>query len=807
MRFLTRRKMTSEQTEREALILFQRILDVPQDKRELWISAQTKNNPLLEGRLRALIKADQENLLVTGIGAANDEQEVEPTQIGAYKIVERIGRGGMGSVYRGARISGDFNHDVAIKVIKQGLLSEALIARFQRERQILANLSHVNIAKLYDGGETAFGSPYIIMELVVGLPLLQYIQANNPSRTQRHKLLQDICAAVSFAHSNLIVHRDLTPSNVLVTRDGTAKLIDFGIAKPADDPETMVSEGTSIGSLSLTPGYAAPERAHSVEVTTAADIYSLGKLLEKLLPPDPEDKDLRAIIACATAPLKQDRYASVDALSSDVDAWQTGYPVLAMAGGRGYAITKFVKRHRLSVGASVVTLALLIGALGTTLVANQRAQASRAQAEHRFEQTRSIAKTLLFEAFNEVSKVPGSTKARELLARTGLTYIDTLASDKAAPLDVRLEAGRGYTQLARVMGGGLAGQLGKTEVSNQLLGKADVILRAAFATDPNNPDVRRDLADLLLEQSGNNLYNNNETELARRQSLEAQRLLEPIARTDAIKASLYVAAIQAEADSYGWNDDYASGEPIFMRGEAFVARLPAALRDDPIVMAARSANLRLMAEAHHKLKKEGASEVALDRAIIINRALVKMEPDDPRAIRKLAVSLWYRAVVLRTNKKDELARDSIEEAVRNAGVLRARDPNDAGALKLFGTVGEVQAQILADQGKFTESFAVGEDVIGAYRRLVVLAGNTPGELRSMATVLATRGGNFYNGGAYPQACEAWREALSVFTGLQARGKLTETDRKNGVPELQNYLKNNCENGQPRAGMGPRIDGL
>ena len=266
-------------------------------------------------------------------------------------------------------------------------------------------------------------------------------------------------------------------------------------------------------------------------------------------------------------------------------------------------------------------------------------------------------------------------------------------------------------------------------------------------------------------------------------------------------------AIQAQADSYGWNDDYASGKPIFMRAEAFVETLPPALRDDPGVMAARSANLRLMAEAHHKLKKEEAAETALDSAVTINRALVRIDPDDPRAIRKLAVSLWYRAVVLRTNKKDEMARASIAEAVANAGILRTRDPNDAGALKLFGTVGEVQAQVLADQGKFTESFAVGDEVIAAYRRFFVLAGNTPGELRSMATVLATRGGNFYNGGAYPQACAAWREALLVFTGLDARGKLTETDRRNGVPELQNYLKNNCENGPPRAGIGPRMQDL
>ena len=799
--------MTDPQTERAAQALFERMLDIPEDARDAWIIAQCDGNSRLLARLNAMREGDRLATFQTGGGVATSVDEVAPEQIGAYRIVERIGRGGMGSVYRGARASGDFTHDVAVKIIKPGLLSEALIERFGRERQTLAKLSHPNIAQLYDGGETQSGSPYIIMELVDGLPLLQWVEANNSTRRQRQRLFTDICAAVEFAHASLIVHRDLTPSNVLVTCDGTVKLIDFGISKPADDPSDSIIEGTSIGSLSLTPGYAAPERSHSVEVTTAADVYSLGKLLEKLLPPEAQDGDLRAIIARAAAPLKQDRYPSVAALSDDVLAWQSGRPVDAVDGGRGYVISKFVGRHRLSVAGSVAALALLIGALGVTLLANQRAEASRAEAESRFEQTRAIAKTMLFEAFAEVSKVPGSTKARELLARSGSTYINSLASDPNAPLDVRLEAARGYTQLARVMGGGQAGQLGKTDISNELLDRADIILRAEYAVYPQNSDVRRDLADLFLEKSGNNLYNNNEAALARTQSIEAQKLLDANARKDALTASLYVTAVQAEADSYGWDDDYAKAEPIFLRGEAFVAGLPPVLRDDRLVMAARSANLRLLAEAHHKLKKEDLSEAALDSAVEINRTLVKLEPDDPRAIRRLAISLWYRAVVLRTNKKDALAQASIDEAVVNVNLLRTRDPSDAGALKLFGTVGEVKAQILADQGNFKESFAVGDEVIRAYRRLVVLAGNTPGELRSMATVLATQGGNFYAGQDFPKACGVWREALGIFTDLDARGKLSETDRKNGVPELRAYLKRNCEDGPPRAGMGPRIQDL
>jgi eukaryotic-like serine/threonine-protein kinase len=800
--------MTDPATERQALALFELMLDVPESERDAWINTQESAD--VQTRLRAMREADRYATLRTGGGPSSGQDDEEPLsqdRIGAYQIVERIGRGGMGSVYRAKRVAGDFQHEVAIKIIKPGLLSDALIARFGRERQTLASLTHPNIAQLYDGGETLSCSPYIVMELVDGLPLLQWVEANKPSREERHRLFRDICGAVSFAHASLIVHRDLTPSNVLVTRDGIIKLIDFGISKPADDVSDAVGEGTSIGSLSLTPGYAAPERSHSVEVTTAADIYSLGKVLEKLLPPALKDDDLRAIIARATAPLKQDRYITVDALSDDVKAWHSGHPVSAINGGQSYVVGKFVKRHRLSVIVSISALVLLIGALGFALVAEQKAQVARAQAEQRFDQTRSIAKTLLFDAFAEVSKVQGSTKARELLARSGLTYIEALASDPSAPLDVRLEAARGYTQLARVMGGGQAGQLGRTEISNGLLDKADTILRAAYQSVPNNAAVRRDLADTLLEKSGNNLYNNNEYELARKQSIEAQKLLEPIARNDAKNASMYMTAIQTQADSYGWVDDYIQAEPIFIRAETFVSGLPPMLAEDSLVMDARSANLRLMAEAHHKLKHEELAEAALDRAVTINRALLKLNLDDPRIIRKLAISLWYRAVVLRTNKKDAAASASINEAVANVNTLRMRDPNDAGALRLFGTVGEVKAQILADQGDFVQSFAVGDEVLAAYRRLVEVSGNAPGELRSMATVLATRGGNFYNGSQYPNACGAWREALDVFLGLDARGKLSDTDRKNGVPELRTYLKRNCEDGPPRAGMGARIDDL
>ncbi len=261
--------MTDIALERRVLALFEEALALPREEREAFAVRSAAGSTELLARLRAMLAADTTASLRTGAAATLVDEPPPPERIGAYRIEEPIGRGGMGSVYRGRRISGDFDHVAAIKIVKPGLLSEALVERFRRERQLLARLVHPNIARLYDGGETGDGSPYFIMEYVDGLPLLGWAERHRPGVDERLRLFADICGAVAFAHRNLVVHRDLTPSNVLVTEDGVVKLIDFGIARPADEGDQGAGSEASIGSLSLTPGYAAPERMTSRAVTTA----------------------------------------------------------------------------------------------------------------------------------------------------------------------------------------------------------------------------------------------------------------------------------------------------------------------------------------------------------------------------------------------------------------------------------------------------------------------------------------------------------------------------------------------------------
>lgn len=810
--------MDELELEREAIALFESLLEQPEADRPAWIDGRTEGRPALRARLLSLLEADRRAALRTGAAAETLDDEAAPERIGAYRIVGRIGRGGMGAVYRGERDTGDFQHVAAIKVVKPGLLSESLVERFLRERQILAGLRHPNIAQLYDGGETPDGSPYIVMEHVDGAPLLQWADARGAGRAVRTRLFLDICGATAFAHRNLIVHRDLTPSNVLVTDDGAVKLIDFGISRPPQAAEAQdapagpsaggAGEGTagwpSIRELSLTPGYAAPERMASAEVTTLADVYSLGRLLNALIPPQPQDAELRAMIARASAPDSQDRYPTVEALAADVEAWRDGRPVAAMNGGRRYLAGRFIRRHRVGVGAAAAAACALVAALGVTLAANVRVERAMAETEARFQQTRAIAKAMLFEAYDEVSRVTGSTRARAVLAETGLDYLNALAADENAPVDVRLEAAQGFIRLSRVIGGGQASELGRVADAAELLARGEAILDDLRRRHPEHPGVRSATADLWLEASGNALYNDNDPARGRALALQAQALLADDPARDADTARLYAVSLQAEGDSHAWDEAYDKARDAHLKAEAFIVGLPPALRDDKGVRNARSANLRLLGDAHHRLGEVAEARAALDRAIEVNRSLLRDDPDSPSVIRKLASSLWNAAVVHRTNGRSAEARRSIDEAVALARGLRDRDPQDAGAWRLYGLTGEVQAQVLADQGRFAESFAMNEEVAAVYRRLVELAEGAPGARRSLAMVLRTGGGNYYNGRAYARACASWREALSILQGLEAEGALSQIDRNNSLAEMRDYVARSCEGGPPRAGVGAAV---
>jgi len=441
---------------------------------------------------------------------------------------------------------------------------------------------------------------------------------------------------------------------------------------------------------------------------------------------------------------------------------------------------------------------VLAGALGATLAANVRAEHARHDAESRFQETRAIAKAMLFDVYDEVSQSAGSTQAREVLARTGLTYLDALAANEAAPLDVRLEAGRGYLRLSQVTGGDQAGELARHRDGAALLEQAAEIIAPLHEQHPDNPDVVRAMAQVLLEQAGANLYVSNEIDLARTQAQRAEALITPLAKHDVDSARIFAVAVQAQGDSYGWSDQYALAAPEQRRAIDFLDSLPEALRNELPLMRVRGALLRLLGEALHNMGETGPARATLDAAVANNKAVLDRTPDHAASLRSYAIALWYRAVVHRTNERNTEARASIEEAYRTANIMRARDPNDAGAVRMVAITGEVYAQVLADLGRHRESAQLSDEVIAAHRRLVERSEGSQGARRSLAAALATRGGNFYNGRQYARACEAWREAHAIYRSFEQAGVISEWDRANSYPEMQNFLRDACN--PPRAGL-------
>ena len=262
---------------------------LPADKRSSYLDAKCANDIELRKEVDSLLhfheQAGKEFLdtpaidLKTLVPNATGKSNYIGRKIGVYMIVEQIGHGGMGEIYRAARADGQYDKQVAIKLVRVGLDTPYLVERFRHERQILASLDHPNIARLHDGGTTEDGVPYLVMELIDGIAIDQYCDEHELSIPERLQLFMQVCAAVQYAHQRLVIHRDIKPGNILVTKDGVPKLLDFGIAKILDP--AAGTETTMVGAL--TPEYASPEQIRGEPITTATDVYSLGVVLYRLL--------------------------------------------------------------------------------------------------------------------------------------------------------------------------------------------------------------------------------------------------------------------------------------------------------------------------------------------------------------------------------------------------------------------------------------------------------------------------------------------------------------------------------------------
>jgi serine/threonine protein kinase len=426
-------------------------------------------------------------------------------RVGSYRVIEQIGEGGMGEVYRAFRADDQYQKEVALKVVRAGQFGGSIYARFKIERQILAGLDHPNLARLLDGGATEEGIPYLVMELIDGEPITDYCARRDLPVRQRLLLFLEVCAAVHYAHRHLIVHRDIKPQNIFVTSDGVPKLLDFGIAKIVEaGPSDSETDQTLTAFRALTPRYASPEQIRGEAMTTATDVYSLGVVLYELITglspyelakvptldiprivcekevtrpslavtrtqPQPAARklpgislerlrrqlsgDLDNIVLMALRKEPARRYASVNDLQEDIRRYLENLPVMARNDTFRYRASKFVARHKAAVAASAAVALILIAGILVTLrearIANQR-----------FNDVRELANSLIFDVHDSVKDLPGSTPARKIIVDRALRYLNGLAHDSAGDIGLQRELATAYEKVGSVQGDYLENNLG-----------------------------------------------------------------------------------------------------------------------------------------------------------------------------------------------------------------------------------------------------------------------------------------------------------------------------------------------------------
>ncbi len=488
-------------------------------------------------------------------------------RIGPYEIVAEIGQGGMGEVYRAVRIDGQFDQQVAIKLVRVGMGSAFVVERFLHERQILATLNHPNIARLLDGGTTDEGMPYFVMELIEGDRIDSYCQTQKLSVTERLRLFLRVCAAVEYAHQRLVIHRDIKPSNILVTSDGIPKLLDFGIAKlldPSVDAETTMARP-------MTLEYASPEQIRGELITTATDVYSLGIVLYQLLtgrspyrtaprtphqwsqaitqtevqrpsgavlsPLPGEDRassstapatyahgilsereptparlrrrlagDIDSILLKALRKEPALRYGSVQQFAEDITRHLNGLPVTSTRGSWNYTARKFVARHRTGVAAVALVMVALVGGVVATERQARIARQQRAKAQKRFDDVRQFSNSLIFEIHDALQDIPGTTPARNLLLDRAVQYLDRVAKDADGDSDLQRELAWGYQRLATVQGDATVSNVGQISAAEVSAKKAMTLFEAVAGANPKNVTDQLNVAMIHRQKAMSDAY-------------------------------------------------------------------------------------------------------------------------------------------------------------------------------------------------------------------------------------------------------------------------------------------------------------
>jgi serine/threonine protein kinase len=768
--------------EHERLVLrhLEDALAWPIDERDERLAAAITHDPCLLADVRERLKAARfvNEALPTGLVNSTPEMEVPlPERVGPYQVKELLGEGGMGRVYRAERADGAFERAVAVKLVRKSRVPELLAAQFAREAHILARLEHRNIAQLLDAGATTDGQSYFVMELVSGRVITQFAAEENLTLRAALRLYLQVCAAVQFAHARLVVHADIKPNNILVLNDGTAKLLDFGVARMLAD----VDEGLSTRvPMALTPGYASPTRQRGETAGTADDVFSLGVLLHDLLERFPDaPADLRAICERARAPDANIRYASVETLQADVERWLGSFPVQAHAANWRYAAGKFVARHRMAVAAAGAALVVLAGAVTALAFLYTRAERARASAEERFSELRSLSRFVLFDVYDRLESTPRALLLRRDLAEAAQGYLDRLARDPSAPPAVKLDVIEGLRRLAQVQASPGLPSVSSASLARSNLDRAEALAAALPAEGAPREEREVILARLALARAQLAGGLESDFEAAHRSLDRASTLLgEPAkgAQEDRDTANLRSDVAWERANILQWQGRYAESMQV---ANAALSRLDlhgaGTPEEQKAVVLRQTRLLDIYAESLYYTGDMQRSEQAYREEMNLLKSAYTAEPDDSSAARRFMRSEWALAEALLELKRASEAEPLLADAVALGATLQLLEPRDRDLARTAIVVSTAHARALSALGRFSEGLHLLEQSAAARRKLWDEAPEDWSAARDYAIGMASLAEGRLAAKQVPGACDAWAETLATFERIRVAGKGAQLD--------------------------------
>ncbi|HEY5035628.1 MAG TPA: serine/threonine-protein kinase [Chthoniobacterales bacterium] len=739
--------MTSQRWEQIKAILADALEREDSAERAVFVARACAGDAELEREVNLFLVQKAEHLETYANGRENSPSDAGK-RVGAYELVHELGRGGMGAVWLARRVDRRFEQQVAIKLLKRGTDTEEVLRRFQAERQILARLDHPGIARLFDGGETSDGLPFFVMEFVAGgARLTNFANERKLSLAARLRLFCKVCAAVQFAHQNLVVHRDLKPGNILVTPDAEPKLLDFGIARLlyADDDAFEI---TAPDHRRLTLAYASPEQVRGEPVTTATDLYSLGALLYELLTGEsphrfssarPSSTELARVIceedprrpslvakdaetrrhlrgdldnvvlrAMAREPAR--RYASAAALADDLARHLAGRTVRARPDTFAYRANKFIRRNKVAVTAGALLVMTLLAGLTATLIEAHRAQ-------RRFDDVHRLTNSYLFEIDDAIHDLPGATAARKLIVSRALEYLDRLAAEAAGDRALQLELAGAYLKVGDVQGKPYSANLGEAAGALRSYAKAVEIAAPLAASEHGRAVNARRILSKAYESLGTLDSRQSRWEDAIRYHRQALALREELLASDPPHKEEWQRGIVA--DEIGLGDAAISAhrfQPDAQAQRAALEDFRRALPPSEELAAAHPGNVQdrfllakvcsriasvqadIGAALHDASSYTGASDFHA-RTIALDETLLRAQPESSAMQRNLADELIALAY-LRAFTGEHLD-DSLGDCARAEKImahLAAADPANAEARQDLSSVHFVTGRIHQAQG-------------------------------------------------------------------------------------------------------------